>query len=165
MKYGKKTVLLGMLVLLCVLSLGMVQTAQAKKPLYCTTDYYFVGHLGITDDDGRLLAWIGTVSGDINGEIYWYMFILDRTSTQVTHFANDRWYIFDSDDNLLLSGDEKGTTTVRHGKNSVWRSNGQVLYTNEEFEIWMGRSVHMGGHFTWQAPGWPDVGTGYIRIN
>ena len=155
-------------VILVISFLALVSTSaavSAKNPLNCTTDYYFVGHLGEFDDDGRLLCWKGTVSGDINGEINWWMYILDRTSTQVTHFAGDRWYIFDSDDNLLLSGDEHGTTTVRHGKNSVWRSNGIVLEAYGDYAIWLGRNVHMGGHFEWQAPGWPSIGTGILRIN
>ncbi len=155
-------VLLSLVFLVAIIPIGMT---QAKKPLNCTTDYYFVGHLGELDADGRLLCWKGTVSGDINGEINWWMYILDRTSTQVTHFAGDRWYIFDSDDNLLLSGDEHGTTTVRHGKNSVWRSNGIVLEAYGDYAIWLGRNVHMGGHFTWVFPGFPDSGTGIIRIN
>jgi len=158
--------MLGTLLLICSLSLGMVQTTQAKNPLHCTMDYIFVGHLQIFDDDGRILAWEGTVSGAINGEIKWYMFILDKKCPQVTHFADDRWYIFDSETGeLLLKGDEKGTTTIRHGKNSVWRANGIVLETNGDFAIWLGRHVHMGGHFEWLESGLPGSGSGTLRIN
>ena len=161
MKLGKKTLMLGTLLLLCSLSLV---TVQAKNPLNCTTEYWFVGDLGIFDDDGRLLAWTGTVSGDINGEINWWMFYF--TKAQVTHFADDIWEIFDSETGeLLLRGNEKGTTTIRHGKNSVWRSNGMVTETNEDLAIWLGRNVHMEGHFTWVEPGFPDCGTGIMRIN
>ncbi len=153
--------LLSLVVLLAVVPIGMV---QAKTPLYCTTDYVFVGHLGTFDDDGRLLCWIGTVSGDINGEINWWMFFY--TKAQVTHFADDIWEILDSETGeVLLRGDEKGTTTIRHGKNSVWRSNGIVLEAYGDFEIWVGRHVHMGGHFTWIVPGFPDSGSGILRIN
>ena len=153
--------LLSLVVLLVVIPLGAV---QAKTPLYCTTDYYFVGHLGTFDAEGRLLAWQGTVSGDINGEINWWMFFY--TKAQVTHFADDIWEILDSETGEpLLRGDEHGTTTIRHGKNSVWRSNGIVLEAYGDFEIWVGRHVHMGGHFTWVVPGFPDSGTGIIRIN
>lgn len=155
--------LLSLVVLLVVIPLGAV---QAKTPLYCTTDYYFVGHLGIFDDEGRLLCWKGTVSGDINGEINWWMYILDKKCPQVTHFAGDIWEILDSEtDEVLLRGDEKGTTTIRHGKNSVWRSNGKVIEAYGGFEIWVGRNVHMSGHFTWIVPGFPGSGSGIIRIN
>ena len=155
--------LLSLVVLLVVIPLGAV---QAKTPLYCTTDYYFVGHLGTFDAEGRLLAWQGTVSGDINGEINWWMYILDKKCPQVTHFADDIWEILDSETgDPLLRGDEHGTTTIRHGKNSVWRSNGIVTEAYGDLAIWLGRNVHMGGHFTWVVPGFPDSGTGIIRIN
>ncbi len=166
MKLGKKTLMLGTLLLLFSLSLGMVQTAQAKNPLNCTIEYWFVGHLGISDDDGRLLAWNGTVSGDINGEIFWWMYILDKKCPQVTHFADDIWEILDSETGEpLLRGDEHGTTTIRHGKNSVWRSNGVVTEAYGDFAIWLGRNAHISGHFTWIFPGFPDSGSGIMRIN
>jgi hypothetical protein len=165
MKKESKRVGVVLLSFVFLLALVPVMT-QAKNPLNATTYYEFVGHLGITDDDGRLLCWEGTVSGDINGEIYWYMYILDKNCPQVTHFADDRWYIFDSDTGeLLLKGDEKGTTTIRHGKNSVWRANGIVLEANEDFAYWLGRHVHMGGHFEWIVPGFPGSGSGIFRIN
>ncbi|MHC4518322.1 MAG: hypothetical protein ACYTAS_07025 [Planctomycetota bacterium] len=44
--------------------------AEEPAPsLASTTEHDFVGHLGILDDKGRLLAWEGTISGDINGVI------------------------------------------------------------------------------------------------
>ncbi len=163
-----KRVSVVLVVFVFILSLVTVGMVQAKKPLYCTTDYTFVGHLGIVDDDGRLLAWQGTVNGDINGEIEWWMYILDKKCPQVTHFANDRWMIFDTDTgDLLLKGDEQGTTTIRNGKNSNWRSNGIILETNEDLAIWIGRQVHMSGHFEWIDfdIGFPGSGSGIIRIN
>ncbi len=166
MKLGKKTILLGTLLLLCSFSLGMVQTTQAKNPLNCTIDYTFVGHLGIVDAEGRLLAWIGTVSGVINGEINWWMNILDKKCPQVTHFAGDLWEILDFETGEpLLRGDEHGTTTIRHGKNSVWRSNGIVTEAYGDLAIWLGRNVHMSGHFEWIVPGFPGSGSGIMRIN
>ncbi len=166
MKLGKKTLMLGLLLLLLPLSLGMVQTAQAKNPLNCTTEYWFVGHLGIFDAEGRLLCWNGTVSGDINGDVFWWMYILDKKCPQVTHFADDIWEILDSETGEpLLRGDEHGTTTIRHGKNSVWRSNGIVTGASDDFVDWIGCRVHQEGHFTWFAPGIPDHGTGTFRVN
>ncbi|MHA1621779.1 MAG: hypothetical protein ACTSVO_06500 [Candidatus Heimdallarchaeaceae archaeon] len=46
-------------------------------------------YLGETDAEGRLLAWEGTISGDINGDIFWWMYILNKNCPQVTHFAGD----------------------------------------------------------------------------
>ena len=137
---------------------------QAKNPLNSTVYYWFVGHHGIFDDEGRILAWQGTVSGDINGEINWWMFFY--TKAQVTHFADDIWEILDSETGEpLLRGDEHGTTTIRHGKNSVWRSNGVVTEAYGDLAIWLGRNVHFSGHFVWIVPGFPGDGTGIMRIN
>ena len=154
-------VFLSVVFLLAIVPVGMT---QAKDPLNCTTEYWFMGQHQIFDDEGRILAWQGTVSGDINGEIYWWMFYF--TKAQVTHFYDDIWEIFDSETgDLLLRGDEHGTTTIRHGKNSVWRSNGIVTEAYGDFAIWLGRNMHASGHFTWVVPGFPDCGTGILRIN
>jgi len=157
------------LTLTLLLVLGTVLADDAVKPakkpapaLRGTTEYDFVGHLGIVID-GRLLAWEGTISGDINGVIQYWM-SPGTTTGQVGHWVA-RWEIWDGEV-LLLAGDEEGTTTVRHGKNSVWRGNGIVTEASPGFEDWIGRQVHDGGHFTWVIPGvLPDYGWGIFRIN
>ena len=168
------------LALALVVVLGTVLSggaAQAKKPapsLRATTEYFFVAGDGIKDDDGRVLCWEGPIHGDIEGVIQWWMFLEgpEAPSTgQVGHHAGGRfviWYV-DEDgnktDDLLLAGDDEESTTVRHGKNSVWRGHGIVTEASDEFEDWIGRSMHEGGHFTWAEPGLPDHGTGTFRIN
>ena len=155
------------LALALLLVLGTVLADDAEKPapsLTGTTEYDFVGHLGQFDSEGRLLCWEGPISGDINGVIQYWM-PPGTTTGQVGHWVA-RWEIWDGEGEvLLLAGDEEGTTTVRHGKNSVWRGNGIVTEASEEFEDWIGRQVHDGGHFTWAAPGLPDSGTGTFRVN
>jgi len=150
--------------------------AQAEKPapsLTGTTTYDFVGHLGTFDADGRLLVWKGTVSGDnINGVMLWWFDMPTKEVGQTTHFVG-RWEIWTSDPpilggtgSLLLAGDEAGTTTVRHGKNSIWRANGTVTEASLEFFEWIGRNIHDGGDVDWGAP--PEIfpsGSGEFRIN
>jgi hypothetical protein len=137
----------------------------AKKPISDSTDYDFVGHLGILDGEGRLLGWIGTISGDINGVIKWWMVPPMSYTGQASHYE-DRFEIWNADTTvLLLAGDEAGTTTARHGKNSNWRTNGTVSEVGPGYEDWLGRNNHAEGHFTWAAPGLPDHGTGTFRIN
>ncbi len=64
------------LLLTLALILALVPAGMAKKPaptLTGTTKYDFVGHLQVIPDDldeeGRMLVWEGTISGDIEGVI------------------------------------------------------------------------------------------------
>jgi len=146
-------------------------TAVAKDaaPLNATTEYAFVGHLGAFDAEGRLLAWEGTTSGDIEGVIRWWMVVPFSITGQVTHFE-ERWEIWDVNMTfLLLEGYNAGTTTNRPGKSGVWRSNGIVTYVNPDFpelDKWFGRYMHESGEFEWEFQGeLPLGGWGTFRIN
>jgi hypothetical protein len=155
------------LLLTLALILALVPAGIAKKPaptLTGTTEYNFVGHLGEVVD-GRLLAWVGTISGDINGVIKWWMVLPTSLTGQANHYE-DRFEIWNAGETvLLLAGDEAGTTTARHGKNSNWRTNGTVTEVGPGYEDWLGRQEHAEGHFTWAAPGLPDYGYGTLRVN
>ena len=161
------------LLLTLALILALVPAGMAKKAapsLTCTTEYDFFGHLGIVVD-GRLLAWVGPISGDIEGVIKWWLLPESPPpdapdSAQVGHMLF-RWEIWDSDEDdaeLLLAGEERERTIVRHGKNSVWRANGTVTEAALVFEDYIGSQTHDGGNFTWAAPGLPDHGDGTLRI-
>jgi hypothetical protein len=154
----RKRLIIGLVLILVLIPTGM---AQAKKPIRGTTDYYFMGHLEIIDPAKGLLAWEGTISGDINGSIRWWIPVLYETG-QVTHFEDTRWEIWDGD-TLLLAGEESGTTTDRPGLNGIWRANGTVTEAYGDYEYLVGRQVHDGGEFTW-AP-FPWHGWGEFRIN
>ena len=161
------------LVIVLALILMLVPTgmALAEKPapsLTVETEYNFVGDQGIFDLEGRLLAWKGTVSGDIEeGVIKWYMWMPMTSTGQVNHFADTKWEIWSMDETeLLLAGKEFGSTTVRPGKTGVWRANGTVTETSLGFEEWLGRPMHDGGEFEWVIPGvFPCCGWGTLRIN
>jgi hypothetical protein len=142
---------------------------SAAPPLNATTEYQFVGHLGEFDADGRLLAWKGTTSGDIEGVIRWWMVVPFSITGQVTHFV-EKWQIWDATDSfVLLEGFNAGTTTNRPGKSGVWRSNGIVTYVNPdmpELGEWFGRHMHESGEFFWIVQGeLPSHGTGIFRTN
>ena len=157
--------------LLVATCLMFATTAGAKDPapLNATTEYDFVGHLGEFDAEGRLLAWKGTTSGDIEGVIRWWMVVPFSITGQVTHFV-EQWEIWDETDSfLLLKGYNAGTTTNRPGKTGVWRSNGIVTWVNPdmpELDEWLGRHMHESGEFSWLFPGGPPShGTGIFRTN
>ncbi len=147
-----------------------VANSLAKKPLpslRCTTEYDFRGadDPPAFDTEGRLLAWEGPISGDITGVIKWWMFVPFELTGQVSHYE-DRFEIWNDDETvLLLAGDEAGTTTARHGKNSNWRTNGIVTEAAPEYVEWLGRKAHAEGHFTWLEPGLPDNGYGTFKVN
>lgn len=142
---------------------------NAAPPLKATTEYAFVGHLEQFDAEGRLLAWEGTTSGDIEGKIRWWMVVPFSVTGQVTHFV-EKWQILDDAGLVvILEGYNAGTTTNRPGKSGVWRSNGIVTYVNPDFpELaeWLGRHMHESGEFSWIVPGeFPFEGTGIFRTN
>ena len=143
--------------------------ADNAAHLTVTTQYEFVGDLGIFDAESRLLAWEGTTSGDIEGVIQWWMIFPTRVTGQASHFEG-RWEIWDDTvPVLLLAGYEAGTTTDRPGKSGVWRANGIVTYVNPDFpelDDWFGRQMHDGGEFIWVIPSvFPSHGWGNLRIN
>ncbi len=138
---------------------------KTTPPLTCTTEYFFVGEV----IDGRFLGWVGPIGGDIEGVIKWWLLPespppKSPPTGQVGHMLF-RWEIWDeAEEVLLLAGDERERTIVRHGKNSVWRANGIVTEASREFEDYIGSQMHDGGNFTWAAPGVPEHGFGTLRI-
>lgn len=151
------------LVLLIVVLLAALLPAAivlAKAPLRGETTYEFLAEVY----RGKFVFWKGEVSGDIEGEIIWFGDPTQMRSTgQASHYDMG-WEIWDGDE-LLLAGEDSGTTTARHGKNSNWRTNGVVVFAHDDFEEWLGRPVHMSGHFTWVVPGLPEAGDGIFRVN
>jgi len=170
----KKSASIGSISLLALALLVVLGTVSADegngegpKPaplLVGTSEYYYMGHLGIFDPEGRKLGWQGTVDGDIQGEISWWMVVPSKRVGQTNHFVS-RWEICDSAGVVLLAGYDAGVTTVRHGKNSVWEANGTVTDASPEYEGWIGRYIHEAGHFSWTDSGRPDHGYGTFQIN
>ena len=138
---------------------------DAIKPapsLICTIEYFWMP------------GWEGTISGDIEGVIIWPSVdpppppkFVGQTNHYVGRF--EIWdidpFLYPDDAVLLLTGEGAGSTTIRHGRNSIWRSNGIVTGASDGYIDWIGRQVHQDGHFTWAAPGIPDHGTGTFRVN
>ena len=143
------------LALLLVLGTVLADDAAIKPApsLRCTITYVWMP------------GWEGTISGDIEGYIVWPPGTEPmRFAGQTSHYVGN-WEIYDLDNNLILTGIGAGSTTVRHGRDSIWRSNGIVEGAGVGWEDWIGCRVHQDGHFTWAAPGVPEAGTGTFRVN
>jgi len=156
------------LALLLVLGTVLADDAALKPApsLTCTITYNFAGHLGIFDDEGRLLAWDGEIHGDIEGVILWWFDLTGSKDTGLVKHYVARWEIYDLADNLLLAGDSAGTTAVPPGKDGIWRGNGIVTEASAGFEDWIGRQTYECGSVTWVIPGvLPLGGEGIFRIN
>ena len=156
--------LLTLLVILALASAGMTEAEKPAPSLAGTTEHEFVGHLGILDDKGRLLAWEGTISGDINGVIQWWM----GPMSSIGHVSSYvyRVEIWNSDKTiLLLAGEASGSSTAAPGEDAVWRGKGIVTEASAEFEDWIGRQVYESGQATWAIPGvLPDHGVSTFLI-
>ena len=169
--------------LVAFIGVGLAMAKKGTPPLTCEIEYFFTGHLGILDSEGRLFCWAGPISGDIEGIMKWWAVLPPSSTGQVSHYEF-RWEVWDEEwisdmeswdgedwdnwDNgervLSLAGDEEERTIFRHGKNSVWRANGIVAEASEEYEDYLGSQMHEGGNFTWAAPGLPDQGAGTFRV-
>jgi len=162
----KKSICL-LLTLGVVAALVPVGMAASKKPaplLEGITEYALVappyGPL-MVDGGGRVLVWEGTISGDIEGVIQWWIGPVTRTGS-VSHY-DDRCVILDEDENVLLEVLESGSTTYRDGKDPIWRTNGVVTYASGDYTDWIGRQSHADGDAKLLET--PPCGTGTFRVN
>lgn len=112
-------------------------------------DYWFVGHLGQKDDEGRLLVWEATVEGDLAGKMKWWFEIprpvspLNYTGGRATFYAA-RWEFW-ADETLLLAGESAGKTVFPDGADGVWDGHGRVTEGSGKFSDAAGRRVYETG--------------------
>jgi len=158
-----KKSILSLLTLALILTVALVSMTEAKKAapkLACTIEYWWMP------------GWEGTISGDIEGDAVWPAGATPPKFVGQTSHYEGRFEIYNSLGELILAGEGAGSTTIRHGRNSVWRSNGTVTDAGVGWEDWIGRHVYQDGHFTWQNIGTPEDpiiipehGTGTFRVN
>jgi len=162
----RKRLVIALALILLLIPTGMALAEKPAPSLHCTIDYVFVGHLGVTDAEGRLQVWEGTISGDIEGSTKWW-FVLGGgppnmpLSSKASHYEA-RWEIFDSAGILVLTGDSSGVTASPPDKDGIWNGHGKVTDANGEFEDWIGRQTREAGSVIWV---FPYSGSGTFRIN
>jgi len=159
---------LGALLLLGALTVALLPAAPAlaKKPLQAETEHTL--DLTNTVVDGYLLAWVGTIDGDIDGHIEWWIELATWTAVtnpdspaQASHYTMKTVIYDEPGGTLILETLENGTTTMA---NTSWRANGVVTYADPIlFPGWDGRKVHERGHFSVDV--FPWEGTSTFRLN
>ena len=132
-------------------------------------DYWFVGHLGIFDDEGRLLVWEGTIEGDISADTKWW-FVLPAPVPAGTHnggttnYYQARWEIL-QDNRIILAGDSAGKTLFPSGEDGMWDGHGVVTDAKGRFSPLKGRRTYESGPvLVGDTPPLTFEGTGIFTI-
>jgi hypothetical protein len=151
----KKLIIL--LALALAFTLVLVPAVSAIKPLRgaMELDFYPVNPI-----------WRGTITGDISGKMYFTNVGTGKRGDQdpgkTIHFE-EIWLITDEEDNMLLTGTDKGVVSL---DGSEYRMNGVITDASEEYAHLIGRNVHMSGYITWDPDtGLPATAPGTFRVN
>lgn len=176
------SLVLGILIL--ALSVPAVAGDNHKAPLRGVIyDYAILMHLGVLDDDGRLLVWKSSIKGDIDGYMLWWFDQPMKTPLNhedfVVMFYSCRWEIFDSDPlppdgsgglgsnpdaKLLLAGISAGETLIPSdpaGSDGIWDGSGIVMEASEDYKQWKHCIMNENGPVVFSVP---TGSPGKIRI-
>jgi len=141
-----------------VLALFIVTTAQIAsaesdsipdEQVIGTIKYWFVGHLGQTDEKGRLLVWEAKAEGDLKGTMKWW-FVNPPPNAEIKYsggrvtYYSARWELWDEED-LLLAGESAGKTNFRDGADGIWDGHGRVTEASGKYGFLKGRIVYETG--------------------
>lgn len=152
MKYRKSSIL----VLGLVLTIGLMAVAVNAGHIYCTMDLIKLP-LGPPHPEWGPNTWSGTISGDIDGNIYFYKTGGKRVG-QASHFE-EVWLITDSEYNMLLMGTDHGVVSIQ---SDSYRMSGVITDAAPQYASLIGRNVYMGGDIIWETP---PLAPGIFRVN
>ncbi len=141
---------------LALTSVLMAAVIVSAKPIVCTMDLVKVP-LGPPHPEWGPNTWSGTVSGYIEGNIYFYKTGGKRVG-QANHFS-EVWLITDDSGNTLLMGTDKGVVSL---KSYSYRMSGVVIGAASQYQHLKGRKVYMSGEIIFSAP--PEA-TGIFRVS
>ena len=127
---------------LALTSVLMTAVIVNAKPLYGEIELYFLA--GGPDIGYGPPLWSGTISGDINGLMFFYA--TGYKDVGQVHFFEEVWLITDEDENMLLTGTDTGVFSFA---NSKGRMNGVVTDANEDYAYLIGHNVTMSGTVNW----------------
>ena len=134
------------------------------------TAYYFAGDQ--IRDLSWLLAWEGTIQGDVNGVIRWWV---DLDEWFPPDYVT-RWEVLDCDLDdpsscphdipalVIMAGYSAGTNFAAVDGIATWSGKGIVTFVTEPYLEWFGRRTTEGGWYNFAAPGLPNYGEGTFMI-
>jgi len=128
-----------MMVACALTSVLMTVFTVNAEPLYAEIAL-FKPPVGPSHPEWGPLSWSGTISGDIDGNIYFYK-TGSKVVGNVKHFW-EVWLITDETGDMLLMGTDKGVVSLANMK---YRMNGAVTDAASQYEHLIGRNVHMSG--------------------
>lgn len=153
MKIKSVSVLASLLLVLSMTLAGATAFAD-KGPvpngrLASQIDYWFVGHLGQMDYEGRLLVWDGIIQGSFTGEVKWWFVIpgpVARTAFDAGEvaFYAARWEIRVAGE-LALAGESAGKTVFPTLADGIWDGHGVVTEAKGSFSPLKGRKMYETG--------------------
>lgn len=162
-----------LLALLLIVLPGPASLARAdndvRGPLACQIEYWSVGHLGERNDAGWLLAWKGTVSGALSGELrYWFPPSPPAPESAYSHgeigYYLARWELWDGEE-LILAGESAGKTVIAEGQDGIWDGHGIVLLTSDDWTSLQGRKIYETGTVIMPSdPADPSTGSGMFLV-
>lgn len=132
-------------------------------------DYWYVGHLGQFDDEGRLLVWEGSIGGDFSGVARWWFEVPPPVAGSTTvgsqwFFYAARWEIWHGNE-LILAGQSVGKTVFPDGADGIWDGHGVVTEASGAFNVLKGRKVYETGPvLVGEYPPLSYTGTGMFSI-
>ncbi len=128
-----------------------------KCELYIELNWDWVGFGGSSP-----YTWIGTVQGDINGEIFISLARMPDFFGKTEHFY-EIWVI-ETDDGETITGYDEG---VWRFANYKWVANGEVTGATGDWAYLVGYNMHYSGVTTEfpVPPGTPVTGTGVLILS
>jgi hypothetical protein len=134
------------------------------------TAYYFVGDQ--VRDPSWLLAWEGTIQGDVNGVIRWWVDLAEWFPPDYV----TRWEVLDCDPDdpsscphdpalVIMAGYSAGTNLLPPVDGFVeWSGKGVVTFVAPQYAKWFGRRTTEGGWYSLDEEGNPTDGVGPFMI-
>jgi hypothetical protein len=167
-----KLFLFGVTALLLVVA-GPAPASDDHAPrLKSDISYYFAMGQGQYRDPSWLLAWEGTVQGDVNGVIRWWF---DYAESESPMYVT-RWEVLDCDPDddpilcphdvpalVVMAGYSAGTNFAPVDGVAEWSGKGVVTFVAPQYAKWFGHRTTEGGSY-YLDEGTPTNGTGPFVI-